>query len=227
MTLYFIKNLQVNESDPLPKYICIGCWTKVADFHEFHQKVSEAQTIYLSKLIKEEQDNNFVEDQSELEIPVYDFLCAEDTDHLDSLELVKQEQYINEDTQIVEKNLQNNRATSMEPINEYPDLGTLTEEICSEEFNDFDFIKNDSDTIENGKKKKKTSVARSISTKRITRSCANYENAKKSKLLPLCIETQRHQVKFTCDICQKKIASKHKLKVIYFYHAMLTCEIGF
>lgn len=208
MTLHFIKNLQVNESDPLPKYICIGCWKKVADFHEFHQKVSQAQTIYLSKLVKEEQDNNFVEDQTELEIPDYDFLCAEDIDHLDSLELVKQEQYVNGDTQIAEKNLQFKRATSMEPINEYSDLESLTEGICSD-----DFLKNDSDIVGNGKNKKKTSVARSAPTKRITRSCADYENAEKSKLLPLCIETQRHQLKYTCDICKKKIATKHKLKV--------------
>lgn len=50
----------MNESDPLPKLVCLDCWRQIDNFHEFHEKVHAAQDSYLKELIKREQENNFV-----------------------------------------------------------------------------------------------------------------------------------------------------------------------
>lgn len=179
--------MQISESDALPKYICIDCWSKIADFHEFHQRVREAQTKYLIQLVKQEQDNNFVEirDQSEFE-----------TDDFDSLEQVKREPHNeNENTQITGKYSQIECGTLMEPINKQNDSETLIEietksiimGIHDKTFDDFDLKRNYSDTIDDGNKK-------------------DDENTKRSKLF---------RGKYTCDICRAKISTKEKLKVSY------------
>lgn len=52
---------KVSELDPLPKHICSECWTKIDDFHEFHEKIHAAQTNYLDRLVKYERENNFID----------------------------------------------------------------------------------------------------------------------------------------------------------------------
>lgn len=52
---------KVSELDPLPKHICSECWTKIEDFHEFHEKIHAAQTNYLDRLVKYERENNFID----------------------------------------------------------------------------------------------------------------------------------------------------------------------
>lgn len=48
---------KVCKSDPLPNHVCIDCWTKLEQFHEFHQSVHTAQANYLSRIVKNEQEN--------------------------------------------------------------------------------------------------------------------------------------------------------------------------
>lgn len=42
----------MNEADTLPKYVCMVCWQKVDDFHQFHRSVQDAQEVYLKSKIK-------------------------------------------------------------------------------------------------------------------------------------------------------------------------------
>lgn len=51
----------MSDTDPLPKIVCLECWTKIADFHEFYQKIHTAQANYLSELVKSEQENHFID----------------------------------------------------------------------------------------------------------------------------------------------------------------------
>lgn len=60
---------QVIEGDILPKFLCLNCWTKSSDFHEFYNVVDEAKCIYLSNSV-EEQVPDFV--QVECNSFVYD-----------------------------------------------------------------------------------------------------------------------------------------------------------
>ncbi|KAG4072165.1 hypothetical protein HA402_015664 [Bradysia odoriphaga] len=70
---------EVSQLDPLPKYVCIDCWTKIKNFHTFHRDVHAAQTKYLSELVKQEQDNNFVEIQEHSDQDQdSDFMCSSD-----------------------------------------------------------------------------------------------------------------------------------------------------
>lgn len=46
--------------DPLPKHICLECWTMVDQFHEFHERIHAAQANYLNQLAKYERENNFI-----------------------------------------------------------------------------------------------------------------------------------------------------------------------
>lgn len=54
------KLFKVSELDPLPKHICLECWTKVDQFHEFHERIHAAQANYLNQLAKYERENNFI-----------------------------------------------------------------------------------------------------------------------------------------------------------------------
>lgn len=58
----------MNESDLLPKQVCIECWTRIDNFHEFHAQVLDAQANYLDDLIKYEQENNFVDLQKPIDV---------------------------------------------------------------------------------------------------------------------------------------------------------------
>lgn len=55
------RSIKVSELDPLPKHICPECWTKIEEFHEFHQRVHASQTNYLNELVKYEEENNFID----------------------------------------------------------------------------------------------------------------------------------------------------------------------
>lgn len=50
---------QVSENDALPKTVCIDCWHKTEEFHEFHRFVKSAQTNYLNNTIKIESLEEF------------------------------------------------------------------------------------------------------------------------------------------------------------------------
>lgn len=43
---------QLNETDNLPKWICLDCWIKSKYFHEFYNAVATAKNIYLTNLVK-------------------------------------------------------------------------------------------------------------------------------------------------------------------------------
>lgn len=62
MNLKTKKIPKVIESDPLPNYVCMECWTKIDNFNDFHASVQAAQARYLSDLVKcERETNNFVD----------------------------------------------------------------------------------------------------------------------------------------------------------------------
>lgn len=42
----------MNRSDALPKWICVDCWEKTEDFHNFHRSVRNAQAEYLEQVVK-------------------------------------------------------------------------------------------------------------------------------------------------------------------------------
>lgn len=46
---------QINETDSLPKSVCIDCWNKIEDFHKFHRFVQSSQAQYLKNIGKHDQ----------------------------------------------------------------------------------------------------------------------------------------------------------------------------
>lgn len=57
LIIVFCK-FQVIESDPLPNQVCIECWTKIENFHDFYTSIQTAQARYLSDLVKYERETN-------------------------------------------------------------------------------------------------------------------------------------------------------------------------
>lgn len=58
----------------------MDCWTKIENFHIFHRNVHAAQTKYLSELVKQEQENNFVEIQEQSDHDQdSDYMCSGDS----------------------------------------------------------------------------------------------------------------------------------------------------
>lgn len=61
MDVSFELSFQVLENDGLlPKFVCVHCWAKLADFHEFYKAVDVARNAYFKKSVKEEIPN-FIE----------------------------------------------------------------------------------------------------------------------------------------------------------------------
>lgn len=56
---HFNFTFQVHEyGDHLPKFVCLYCWTKLANFHEFYNKVNAAKYTYVSKCVKIDEPNH-------------------------------------------------------------------------------------------------------------------------------------------------------------------------
>lgn len=77
----------MSETDLLPKQICVDCWTKIENFHNFREKVHAAQALYLEELVKYEQESHFVEVMEPVHINVgdeHDEHCNDGWDSVDS-----------------------------------------------------------------------------------------------------------------------------------------------
>lgn len=75
--------------DPLPKYLCLDCWTVVDRFHVFHEKVQRAQAKYLSDAVKVEQENHFIDT---LEPIHFEAVAPATTDPIGSINLIDEEE---------------------------------------------------------------------------------------------------------------------------------------
>lgn len=61
MDILIELSFQVLENDDLlPKFVCVQCWAKLADFHEFYKAVDVARNAYFNNRVKEEVPN-FIE----------------------------------------------------------------------------------------------------------------------------------------------------------------------
>lgn len=67
----------MNESDLLPKQVCIECWTRINKFHEFYEDVLSEQAIYLNDLVKYEHVDLSKPDQVDATIEQMDTLYYE------------------------------------------------------------------------------------------------------------------------------------------------------
>lgn len=195
----------------MPNYICIECWTKTADFHQFYQKVIEAQTKYLilSKVLKKEQDDDFVkiQERSEFAVADYDSMFPEDDEHFNSFDEV------NEGEQANERHTEDVDVSPTESIEDEYDLKTLDEieatsnnSSCDKLIDDFDLEENKGEIIE--KVKMKTVVIR------LTRCRSDDNGSNDSKLLSSTIRKRKRTQNAICDYCQTEISTKYRLKVI-------------
>lgn len=80
----------MTESDPLPNHVCIECWTKIENFHDFYASVRAAQARYLSDLVKYEAESNHFVDVFE---PVDLNIDTSNAEPVDVLTLMNDEQH--------------------------------------------------------------------------------------------------------------------------------------
>lgn len=188
----------------MPNYICIECWTKTADFHQFYQQVIEAQTKYLSIALKEEQDDDFVkiQERSEFAVADYDSVFPEDDEHFSSFDEV------NEDEQVNERHTEDIDVSPKGSIKDEYDLKALEEIGATSNNSSCDKImeENNDDIIE--KLKMKTVVIR------LTRCHSDDNGANDSKLLSSTTRKRKRPEKVICDYCQTEMSTKYRLKVI-------------
>ncbi|XP_055318195.1 transcription factor grauzone-like [Sitodiplosis mosellana] len=86
---------EVIEADPLPNHVCMECWTKIDNFHEFHTSVQTAQARYLNDFVKYERETNHFVDVLE---PIHLNIDTATVEPIDVLASVNEEQNVEYET---------------------------------------------------------------------------------------------------------------------------------
>ncbi|XP_031623262.1 zinc finger protein 62-like [Contarinia nasturtii] len=196
---------EIDETDPLPKHVCLDCWTIVDRFHQFISKVQHTQAKYLSNIVKvEEPENHIVEPYNHdiLEPIHFEAVAPSTSDTLGNLILIDEGE--NKTKVKIEYDISKNESV---PV----------------------FIEEDSTPIGNVEVENTEAIEDDIND---VKSSEPRENTDNSDDEPMDIVYERPKTRYhtykkelICDICTMVICTKQKLLEHLLRHVRNKCQI--